>query len=102
MLSDLVFDQIEGNFWFAAYGPFRVIMMKDTGYINATKLCSSGGRDYYNWSRLKGSHELIQAIGNKLALENTQADFQNSDLTLPYGNPHIWGLVCKRIQTENL
>ena len=35
-------------------------------------------------------------------LENTQADFQNSDLTLSLSNPHIWGLVCKRIQTENL
>src|SRR3977135_2208740 len=101
MISDLVFEQIEGNFWFAAYGPFRVIMMKDTGYINATKLCSSGGKDYYNWSRLKGSHDLIQALENKLALENTR---DPSDSTLQNGKPHIWGLPsspCKSVQTHN-
>ena len=48
MISELVFDQIEGNFWYATYGPFRVIMMKDTGYVNATKVCSSGGKKYKN------------------------------------------------------
>src|SRR3977135_1801379 len=46
-------------------------MMKDTGYVNATKLCRSGGKEYKDWVRLKGSHELIHALENKLALENT-------------------------------
>src|SRR3977135_1932241 len=72
MISEFVFDQIEGNFWYAAYGPFRVIMMKDTGYVNATQLCRSGGKEYKDWVRLKGSQELIHALENKLALENTQ------------------------------
>src|SRR5271156_1538560 len=53
MLSDIAFEQITGNYWYAAYGPFRVVMMKDTGYINATKLCSSGGKEYREWARLK-------------------------------------------------
>src|SRR3977135_1972039 len=94
MLSELVFEQIEGNFWYAAYGPFRVIMMKDTGYVNATKLCKSGGKDYKDWSRLKGSHELIHAIENELALENT----------LPISNVQICTmqkLACKQVQTRN-
>ena len=72
MLSEIAFEQIDGNFWFAAYGPFRVVMMKDTGYINATKMCSSGGKDYKDWSRLKSSYQLIQSLENILALENTQ------------------------------
>ena len=65
MISEIAFEQIEGNFWYGAYGPFHVVMMKDTGYINATKLCSSGGKDFKEWNRLKGSHELIQALENK-------------------------------------
>src|SRR3977135_1235830 len=104
MLSELVFEQIEGNFWFAAYGPFRVIMMKDTGYINATKLCSSGGKEYDKWSRLISSHELIQCLEKDLALENTHGNFQNSDLTLQNGNPQIWGLPsppCKVVHNLN-
>jgi hypothetical protein len=59
--------------------------MKDTGYINATKLCSSGGKNYCEWSRLKSSTELIQALETVMALENTHASSQNSNLTLPDG-----------------
>ena len=101
MISELVFEQIEGNFWYAAYGPFRVVMMKDTGYINATKMCSSGGKKYSKWSRLNGSNELIQALENKLALENTH---DTSDSTLRDGNDQIWALPsppCKSVQTHN-
>src|SRR3977135_987303 len=89
MISELVFEQIEGNFWYAAYGPFRVIMMKDTGYINATKLCSSGGKAYRDWSKNNASKELINALENKLALENTHGSSENSDLTLADGNVRI-------------
>src|SRR3981189_3309357 len=89
MLSEIAFEQIDGNFWYAAYGPFRVVMMKDTGYVNATKLCSSSNKDYRDWVRLKGCHELIQALENKLALENTHDSSENSDLTLADGNVRI-------------
>ena len=86
MISELAFEQIEGNFWYAAYGPFRVMMMKDTGYINTTKMCSSGGKKYSKWSRLNSSHELIQAVERDLALENTHG---SSALTLRDGNDQI-------------
>src|SRR3981189_4005525 len=86
MLSEIAFEQIDGNFWFAAYGPFRVVMMKDTGYINATKMCSSGGKDYKDWSRLKSSYQLIQSLENILALENTQ---ELSASTLQNGHVQI-------------
>ena len=90
MLSELVFEQIEGNFWYAAYGLFRVIMMKDTGYINATKLCSSGGKEYFRWRRLQSSAELIQALERNMALENTQ---DTSASTLEDANHQIWRLA---------
>src|SRR3977135_1688185 len=101
MISELVFEQIERNFWFAAYGPFRVVMMKDTGYINATKLCSSGGKECKKWSRLIGSHELIQALEKDLALEITHG---TSTSTLQDGKDQIWPLpspLCKSVQTRN-
>src|SRR3981189_2167555 len=71
MLSEIAFEQIDRNFWYAVYGPFRVVMMKDIGYINATKMCSSGGKNYCDWSRLNSSHELINALPIDLVLENT-------------------------------
>ena len=66
MLSEIAFEQIEDNYWYAAYGPFRVIMMKDTGYINATKLCSSGGKDYNLWARNNAGKVLVDAVSKKL------------------------------------
>src|SRR5436190_20063734 len=65
MISKVAFEQISGNYGYGAYGPFRVIMMKDTGYINVTKMCTSGGKDFKDWSRLKGSHQLIEALKNR-------------------------------------
>src|SRR3977135_1737736 len=100
MNSELVFDQIEGNFWYAAYGPFRVIMMKDTGYVNATKLCSSGGKKYENWVRLNGSQELIQALEGNMVLENTHCAATS---TLQDAKDQIWSLAyppCIFIKTD--
>ena len=101
MISELVFEQIEGNFWYAAYGPFRVIMMKDTGYINATKLCSSGGKKYKNWVRLNGSQELIQALEGNMALENAHGSTAS---TLEKAEAQIWASAfsaCKVIIAAN-
>src|ERR1700722_4067008 len=104
MISDLAFEQISGKYYYAAYGPFRVIMDKSNGYINATKMCQSGGKDYFDWSRLKGSHQLIAAVENKLALEITQQTISNPSTTLLDAKPHICGLAsppCIFIQTTN-
>src|SRR3977135_1818622 len=104
MLSELVFDQIEGNFWFAAYGPFRVIMMKDTGYINATKLCSSGGKEYKEWIKNKSSKELMHALEDNMALQNTHGSLENSDSTLADANGGITPLAsppCIFVKTTN-
>ena len=97
MISELVFEQIDGNFWYAAYGPFRVVMMKDTGYINATKMCSSGDKEYRDWAKNKSSRELIQALENQLALENAQDSVQISNCRIP----RLQNLACKHVQTRN-
>ena len=45
MTSELAFQHIKGNYWYAAYGEFKVIMDKTNGYISATKMCTSGGKE---------------------------------------------------------
>ena len=104
MLADIAFEQISGNYWHAAYGPFRVIMMKDSGYINATKLCSSGGKEYNKWARLESSRQLIEALERHQALENTQASFATPNFTLQNANRHIMRLAsppCIFVKTTN-
>ena len=79
----------------------RVVMMKDNGYINATKMCSSGDKVFAKWSRLKSSQELMKAVTRKVkgveVLENTQPSLEN---TLGDTNCQMWQLVCKCITTE--
>ena len=83
ILSELTFEQIKDNYWYAAYGPFRVVMDKFNGYINATKLCSAGGKNYCDWSRLKGNNQLIILLQKQLEL-------QNSNLAFGDANQQIW------------
>src|SRR5271156_1039264 len=108
MLSDITFEQIEGNFWYAAYGPFRVIMMKDCGYINATKLCSSGGKDYKLWARNSIAKELIESLSIKMngvqASEITYGNFKELDLPLQHTDGTIIPSAfnpCKTIHTSH-
>ena len=48
----------------AHYGDLNVIMIKSKdhrdGWINVTKLCQEGGKEFKEWKRLKRSKELIE------------------------------------------
>ena len=104
MLGEVAFEQIQNNYWYGAYGPFRVVMMKSNGYINATKMCNDGGKRFFNWSDLKGSTELINALEKVKELENTPVNSSNPDFALRDANVQICTLAsppCISIQTAN-
>src|SRR5438477_5437675 len=82
MINEVTFEQIQDNYWYGAYGEFRVVMMKSNGYINATKMCNDGGRRFFDWSQLKSTHQLIQAHEKQMVLENTQTNSTNPDFAL--------------------
>src|SRR3981189_978836 len=65
-LADIAYEQIKGKFWYGCYGVYRVVMMKDCGFINASRLCSDGGKDLFEWFRNKSSKELLQCLATKL------------------------------------
>lgn len=55
----------------ALYGDFIVIMIKSNdyrnGYMNATKLCNKGGKEFFHWKRLEKLKELIEYCENRRA-----------------------------------
>src|SRR3981189_2081720 len=65
-LADIAYEQIEGKFWHGRYGQLRVVMMKDCGFINATKLCSDGGKELYRWFENQSSKDLLRCLATKL------------------------------------
>jgi KilA-N domain len=102
MLSDITFEQIRDNYWYGVYGEFRVVMDKNTGFINASKMCKDGGKNVYDWSRLKSTHEVILALDDMLGLENRHGSSQNLDLTLQYyptENSRLGNFTIKKIKT---
>ena len=67
-ITDLCFKLItiknNREYHYAKYGEFIVIMIKSNdytnGFINATKLCQLGNKNYKHWLELKKSKELIE------------------------------------------
>ena len=75
-----------------------------TGSINASKMCKSGGKKFNDWSRLKSSQQLIQALESYLDQKGVSNTNSNSNLALvdlPAGIPASRSLVCKVVQTDN-
>ncbi|QRM15719.1 n1r/p28-like protein [Penguinpox virus 2] len=60
--SDLVTREIDQRFCYIKYDTFDLIMMKENGFINATKLCKLGGKELYNWRKLDGTKDLIKNV----------------------------------------
>src|SRR3981189_3869728 len=65
-LADIAYEQIDGNFWYGSYGVFRVVIMKDCGFINASRLWGDGGKELKLWTRNASSTDLLQCLATRL------------------------------------
>jgi hypothetical protein len=101
MLGEITFEQIHENYWFGAYGEFRVVMDKSNGFVNATKLCSSGGKHFYNWSSNTSSKQLMQTLQNLIDASNGEVLDNAHDLSKTPVNAsrQFYSGVCKYIET---
>jgi hypothetical protein len=67
-LSEIAFEQINGNYYWGKYGAFKVIVDVSTGYINATNLCKLAesehgkSRKFNDWSRSDFAKSLMAAV----------------------------------------
>ncbi|AYP74224.1 N1R/p28-like protein [Fowlpox virus] len=64
---------IDNKFCCIRYGNLELIMLKDNGFINATKLCNLGNKKFRNWRKLQSSKDLIRILSfnnnDKIILE---------------------------------
>lgn len=58
-LVDVCYQQIKDNFWYGLFGDFKLIIDKETGYFNATKLCKDSGKLFKHWLENNRTKELI-------------------------------------------
>jgi hypothetical protein len=64
-LNDVCFERIRDTFYYGMFGEFKLVIDKKTGCFNATKLCSDGGKKFYNWTLLEKSKRLIDYYKNR-------------------------------------
>jgi FtsZ-binding cell division protein ZapB len=65
-LNDICYEQIKDNFYYGLFGDFKLVVDKNTGCFNATKLCNDGGKKFTNWSRLEKSKRLLEYYRSSL------------------------------------
>jgi hypothetical protein len=58
-LSDCVYEHIKDTFYYGLFGDFKLVIDKNTGYFNATKLCTEGGKEYKFWFRLERTKKMV-------------------------------------------
>lgn len=64
-LNDICYEQIKDNFYYGIFGDFKLVVDKNTGHFNATKLCNAGGKNFSKWTRLEKSKKLTDYYNHK-------------------------------------
>ena len=97
----ICYEQIRDNYWYGAFNEFKLVMMKDNGWVNATKLCKDGGKFLKNWLANKDSKAIIKSLEfREQAYGNTQLD-ENALGDPSAGIPAEASIVCKFVKTVN-
>jgi hypothetical protein len=45
----ICYEQIKDSFHYGKFGEFTLVIDKNTGCFNATKLCKNGKKDFSDW-----------------------------------------------------
>src|SRR3977135_1379024 len=61
----ICYQPIWKSYWDARYGEFMVVMHKALGYVNATHLCKTYQKQFYNWHANKGTRAMIEGLAAK-------------------------------------
>ncbi|CCU55988.1 N1R/p28-like protein [Choristoneura rosaceana entomopoxvirus 'L'] len=63
-LVDVCYEKIKDQYYYGLFGDFKLVIDKNTGCFNATKLCKLGNKDFYHWRELKISQSYIKYLKN--------------------------------------
>jgi hypothetical protein len=54
------YEHIKDTFYYGIFGDFKLVIDKNTGCFNATKLCEYGGKEFKFWKRLEKSKKMVE------------------------------------------
>src|SRR5438552_1125452 len=77
MIQDICYEKIVDNMWFANYFGLKVIINYNNGYVNITKLCTDGGKQFKEWKELNNSKEMLAFYEERIN-RTTDDDWPNN------------------------
>jgi len=84
----VIFEDINEKYAGANYGPFKLIMMKDNGYVNVTKMCEEDGKKFSNWKQNSQSKEISKAVAKHISRDGIPSDEKDLFVVVSGGNQH--------------
>ena len=58
-ICDIVYEKVCEGYWYGMYVDFKVIIKRENGYINGTKLCTDNDKMIKNWLRNASTKVLL-------------------------------------------
>ncbi|CCU56499.1 N1R/p28-like protein [Mythimna separata entomopoxvirus 'L'] len=94
-LNDICYEKIKDSFYYGLFSDFKLIIDKNTGYFNATKLCKDGGRRFKKWLENYKSKELIRYIDDNTPSPNSGRVCVYDNFNIKYKNNVIYEIYFK-------
>ena len=73
-INNIIFKDINDDYSFGKYGDFKVIIMKENSYINATKICNDAKtkngtrKEFRQWKENINANEIINEIVSSIGI----------------------------------
>ena len=61
-LNNIIIEQIKDNYYRGEFLGLDLVIDKNTGCFNASKLCKDGNKEFKNWKRLDKTKELLEYV----------------------------------------
>lgn len=79
---------LPGYYW-GKYADFEVLIMKENGYINATRLCKDGHKTFQFWLQKQESKDLVAALSKHLGISKLIVSTRDQEYRGVYVHPSL-------------
>jgi hypothetical protein len=71
-LKEIVYEPINQDYGWGKYGEFKVLIRRRDGFVNITKLCRDGGKNFKHWNENSSSKKMVEELSQVVGIPTTQ------------------------------
>ena len=61
-MPSVIFESVDNQYEWGTYFDLKVLIMTRNGYINATRMCKDGNKQFKYWLQNDSSKELVEEL----------------------------------------